>query len=384
VPASLYVHVPFCRHRCGYCNFSVIAGRDDLQEAMVDALLQELRQIDVSWEQPLETIFLGGGTPTQLSPAGQRRLVEAIRNHFSIHAEAEISVEANPEDIDADQLGLLADLGINRISMGVQSFDEQKLRQLERSHSGDQAVAAIEASAATIGNVSIDLIFGAPGETVATWEHDLKQAVQTPIRHLSAYALTFEKGTAFWNRRRRGDFSGDSRTADEETELQMDRAAETHLPAAGLQRYEISNFARADARCRHNMAYWAGDGWYAIGPGAARFVGGRRQVNHRSPTTYLQRIERRGDATAESESISLDQYAREKAAFGIRQIAGIDLAAVAGSSGIDLASRLAETWSQLEQSGLIRRVADHVQLTEQGLLFADTVASRILSDAAGR
>ena len=382
VPASLYVHVPFCRHRCGYCNFSVIAGRDDLQEVMVDALIAELRQIAPTTQRPLETVFLGGGTPTQLSRQDQRRLVGAIRDHFPIRPDAEISVEANPEDIDDEQLHGLADLGINRVSLGVQSFNARKLQQLERSHSGDQALAAIEASDAVIGNVSIDLIFGAPGETVEDWEEDLRQAVRAPVRHLSAYALTFEKGTVFWNRLRRGEFSGDLCTVDEDAELAMDDAADRYLPAAGLQRYEISNFARPGGRCRHNTAYWAGDGWYAVGPGAARFVSGRREVNHRSPTTYLHRIRQSGRATAESEAISLDQYAREKAAFGIRQIAGVDLAAVASATNIDLADDLAETWENMGTAGLIARTDDHVKLTKRGLLFADTVASRILSDAS--
>lgn len=376
-PQSLYVHVPFCRHRCGYCNFSVIAGRDELQDQYLVAVERELAGIaDSSPELPLQTIFLGGGTPTRLSAARLQRLHRAISNAFPIADNAEITAEANPEDITPECLDSLQAIGVNRISLGIQSFDADKLRCLERGHDQSIALSAIEAAQQRIGNVSIDLIFGAPHETMATWNNDLSIAVASSISHVSTYALTFEKGTSFWSRRSRGDLS----EVDESLELQMYEAAQRQFSINGWQQYEISSFALGSFRCEHNLAYWAGNGWHAVGPGAARFVGGRREVNHRSTTTYLKRAFAGGNTTNETETITLEQYARELAAFGVRQLDGIDLAVIHERTSIDLQTLLSATLAKLQSMGLVTHQNHHLQLTKRGILFADSVASALLSD----
>ncbi|QDV63903.1 Oxygen-independent coproporphyrinogen-III oxidase-like protein [Crateriforma conspicua] len=370
-PRAAYIHVPFCRHRCGYCNFSVVAGRDDLIDRFLTAIDHEMQ----TWDQPtLNTLFVGGGTPTHLNASQLDRFCQSIRRHVRLADDAEISFEANPEDIDTTKVRQLSDHGVNRISLGVQSFDADKIQRLERGHTAAEAIAAIETAATVIGNVSVDLIFAAPGESVATWQRDLDQALKLPIRHLSAYALTIEKGTQFFARHRKGEL----RPAGEDDEWQMYQDLRDATAAAGMPQYEVSNFAPPANRCRHNIAYWQGQAWLAAGPGAAAFLNGRRTVNHRSTTTYLKRIESGHSPVAESEPLDADQYARELMAFGVRMIDGVDLTSVARRSGLDLNEKFGDTLRRLIDDALIQRDGDRVRLTPRGLLFADTVASAFL------
>lgn len=372
-PTAAYVHVPFCRHRCGYCNFSVVADRDDLIDRYLTAIDGELSQLN---RPSIETLFIGGGTPTHLNVGQLSRLLSIVRSRFDFGGDIEFSVEANPEDIAVDKLGCLVDHGVNRISLGVQSFRPSKLALLERGHSGDAAAEAIRLAASMIPSVSLDLIFAAPGETPDDWETDLSTALSLPIQHLSTYALTFEKGTHFWSRRTNGDL----KPAAESDEVAMYQAARSMASAAGLDHYEVSNFAGPGYRCRHNLAYWDGRGWFAAGPGAARFVGGIRSVNHRSTTTYLKRIESDQPPAAESESeaISVEQYARERAAFGVRLIDGVDVGRIESETGVDLRAHCADDLSRCVEDGVITIESGHVRLTEQGVLFADTVAACFL------
>ncbi|GAA5510468.1 heme chaperone HemW [Novipirellula caenicola] len=340
-------------------------------QPFLSAIDQELAQLD---RPSIDTLFLGGGTPTHLSVTQLEWLLKQIELRFCLTDQAERSVEANPEDIDEDKLRVLADHGINRISLGVQSFTPSKLKLLERSHTASQAAAAIELAAKWIGNVSIDLIFAAPQETVSQWQSDLQTALDLPIHHLSTYALTFEKGTAFWTAKRAGRLDA----VDEASEVVMYQTTRERSAVEGLRHYEISNFARDGFRCRHNLAYWQGRGWYAAGPGAARFVGGRREVNHRSTTTYLKRMQQNESPVAESDAITPLQYARERAAFGIRLIDGIDIAELAHETQIDLHRECGDAIEKSIAQGLLQRQGNHIRLSEQGILFADSVASELL------
>ncbi|MEM6688256.1 MAG: radical SAM family heme chaperone HemW [Planctomycetota bacterium] len=372
-PRSGYVHVPFCRHRCGYCNFSVLQGRDDLAETFVDVILQELGH----WNAPeLDTVFFGGGTPTHLSDSELSRLLSGFCERASLSADAEVSVEANPEDITSDRLKLLLDHGVNRISMGVQSFDEDKLARLERGHDRDRAIKAIELASQIIGNVSIDLIFAAPGETLSIWKSDLATAFSLPINHLSTYALTFEQGTSFWTRRVRGEIM----SAEEDLELSMYEWVLDCAPESGFEHYEVSSFAKSGFRCRHNLAYWHGAGWFAAGPSAAGFVDGVRTVNHRSPTTYLERMKAGISPIVERDSIDRETHARERLAFGLRMIDGVDLEGLSGECGIRLGELCGSAISQCEGQGWLLRDGDRLRMSRQGILFADSIASLVLSD----
>jgi oxygen-independent coproporphyrinogen-3 oxidase len=303
-----------------------------------------------------------------------QQLLDCIRDRVDLADAVEWTIEANPEDIDDRLLAILQEAGVNRISLGVQSFDDRKLTAFERGHTGDEAAAIIQQVAAQIPNLSIDLIFGCPGESRRVWQSDLDTALALPISHLSTYSLTFEKGTSFWNRRRRGQLT----PVAESLEVEMYNLTRQKTAAEGMHHYEISSFARSGMRCRHNIAYWQGRGWFAAGPGAARFVGGRREVNHRSTTTYLKRVESGICPTAETEVISAEEHARERAAFGIRMIDGIDLSAISADTGVDLQSLLEKEIERFTQCGLLTESAGRVRLTEPGILFADAVARDLL------
>ena len=258
-PRAVYVHVPFCAHRCGYCNFSVVAGRDDLWDKNLDALGRELNA--VQGRPPIDTIYFGGGTPTQLGRGHLDRLFTEVKDRFRLADDYEWTVEANPADLDEPSMQVLVDHGVNRISLGIQSFDNAKLATLERNHRRPQITRAVSLVQATGAALCIDLIFGVPAESQSTWETDLKHAVQMHADHISTYGLTFEKGTLFWNRKVRGELI----PVDEQRERAMYLTAIDRLQSAGYEHYEISNFARAGARSRHNIVYWTGQSYYAFG-----------------------------------------------------------------------------------------------------------------------
>ncbi len=372
LPRAAYIHVPFCRHRCGYCNFSVVADRDDLIERYLKAIDLELCRLDTP---TIDTLFVGGGTPTHFDAEHLQSFLKIVRERFHLSGCCEWSMEANPEDITRDKVAMLHDHGVNRISLGVQSFNIDKLRVLERGHSPETAVNAVRAVAEMIDNVSIDLIFAAPGETLADWQSDLAVVSGLPVTHVSTYALTFEKGTSFWSRRAQGDLSA----ASESCEVDMYQAARQELSVAGFHHYEISSFACEGSQCQHNLGYWKGLGWYAAGPGAARFVEGRREVNHRSTTTYLRRMESGDSPTAEREAITREQYARERAAFGIRMIDGVDLEVLESETGVPLAELCGDVINQSISEGLlVKPLPNWIRLSDRGILFADTIASRLL------
>ena len=319
-PSAAYVHVPFCRHRCGYCNFTLIAGRDDLIDGYLEALERELSLLETP--RPVETIFLGGGTPSHLPPDALRRLMRLVEHWFPLAAGGEFSMEANPLDLTAERLRELESSAVTRISVGVQSFQSDKLRVLERDHGGENARAILRNVADRARwSSSIDLIFGAPGETLEDWRRDLEEAVLLRPDHISLYGLTFERGTSFWSRRLKGEL----RSQEEETERAMYLAAIDRLTAAGYEHYETSNFALPGYRCRHNETYWAAREYYGVGPGAARYVGGVRSSNHRSTTTWLTRLRAGQSPVDESELLGPEDKAREALVLGLRRVQeGID------------------------------------------------------------
>jgi oxygen-independent coproporphyrinogen-3 oxidase len=366
-PRAAYVHVPFCVHRCGYCNFTVLSGRDDLIEAFLEAVEAELRSLKSSRE--VDTLFLGGGTPTYLPPPALRRLLTAVQSWFPPAAGCEFSVEANPADLDAARVELLAEYGVTRISLGVQSFSPEKLRRLERDHGPEEIARSYELARRHVASVSIDLIFGCPGETLAGWERDVQATLELAPDHVSTYGLTFERGTQFFNRLQRGEMA----RLDEELEGSMYERAIAMLAAAGLEHYEVSNFARPGHRCRHNEVYWAGEGYYAAGPGASRYVGGRRETNHRSTTTYLRRVLAGQSPVAQWEQLSAEDRAREMLVLGLRRIAGVDVDEFARRTGFNLFELAGPAVHRHIEWGLLEQVGNRLRLTRQGLLLSDSL-----------
>lgn len=366
-PRAAYIHVPFCAHRCGYCNFTLIANRPDLVDRYLLALEREL-----SWlgsPRAVDTLFIGGGTPTYLSPAELERLLKTVLRWFEPAAGHEFSVEANPGGFDEPRAAVLADGGVTRLSLGAQSFHEAKLRRLERDHSAADIEAAVAVARSRQLSVSLDLIFGVPDEPPDVWQNDLAMALGLSPDHISTYGLTYERGTTFWGRRLRGELA----PVPEEAERAMYGAAIDTLTSAGFEHYEVSNFARPGHRCRHNEVYWAGLRYFAAGPGAARYVGGRREVNHRSTTTWMSRVLAGRSPVAEAEELSAEDRARELLVLGMRRLAGISRHEFAIRTGFDLDRLAGPQLARHIASGLLAEGDGRVRLTREGLFVSDAI-----------
>ncbi len=371
-PRSAYVHVPFCRHRCGYCNFTVIAGRDDLIEGYLKAI-----EIELSWlgqPQPVDTLFFGGGTPTHLKPEQLSRFFQLVKKWFLPSSTAEISTEANPEDIDAETVDVLEQAGVNRVSLGVQSFRDAKLQTLERSHSADCVAECIESLRPVVRSLSLDLIFGSPTETLEQWQADLKQALDLNPDHLSTYGLTYERGTSFYSRQQKDEIQPVAET----TELAMYEFAMHTLGNAGFQHYEVSNFAKPNHRCRHNENYWFCHPFFGVGPGASAFVDGKRQSNHRSTTKYLQSVLAGNSPIDESDELSDIELAHERLVFGLRRLEGVNLEAFHRATGRTVSGLVGEPLSRLVEQGLLEMNDEVIRLTKKGLIVSDAIWPHLL------
>ena len=367
MPQAAYIHVPFCRHHCGYCNFTVLAGRDDLIPSLVKALGTELATLGTP--QPVTTLYLGGGTPSHLSPSQIESLLAHVAQWLPPTNGTEFTIEANPEDVDADRVGAWQRFGINRVSLGAQSFQPHKLWQLERTHSPNDIRRAVDAIRRAGPAVAVDLIFAVPGESLRDWQDDLRQVIELQPEHISTYGLTIEKGTPFWNRR----WHHELREVDEELQREMYLTAIDRLTSAGYEHYEVSNFGWPGHRSRHNHVYWQGEPYFGFGPGAARYVAGRRETNHRSTTTYLRRIERGDSPTAETETLDAEQRARERLVLGLRLIEGIHLREFESATGTHVDALAGPQLDRFVQLGMLTRDAQRIRLTRDGLLISDSL-----------
>lgn len=366
-PRSAYLHVPFCAHRCGYCNFAVIAGREDLAGDYVRAIEAELASL--GRPRPVETLYFGGGTPSRLPLKLLERLCQVTRGWFPPEPGCEWTVEANPVDVTQDLLAVLVSCGVNRVSLGGQSFQPGKLSLLERDHDAGQIARAVELCQEHGLECSLDLIFAAPGETLRAWRGDVDQAIATGAGHVSTYGLTFEKGAAFWSRLVGGDLA----EVDEDLQREMYLAAIDGLCEAGFEHYEVSNFARPGRRSRHNQVYWSGAGWYAAGPGAARYVSGVRETNHQSTTTYLRRVLAGESPVAFREELTAEQQAREQLVFGLRRIEGVERSEFEERTGFSIDQLAAEQVDRFREIGLLEDIEGRLRLTREGLLISDAL-----------
>jgi oxygen-independent coproporphyrinogen-3 oxidase len=378
-PRAAYVHVPFCAHHCGYCDFAIATGQDHLTDLYLDALATELATL-LGTPQPVRTIFLGGGTPTYLSAAQLDRLLSAINRWLPFEPEPgdehahEFSVESNPGTLDADKVAVLAEHGVTRISLGAQSFHPHLLAVLERDHAPADVPRAVELVRGRIEQLSLDLIFGVPGQTEAEWQDDLRRALDLRPDHVSTYGLTYEKGTPLWKQRQRGAVIA----LDEERELALYAAAIDTLQAAGFEHYEISSFARPGKRCRHNQVYWANEAYFGFGMGAARYVNGRRELNTRNLQDYIQRVLAGKSATFQSEELSELERARETMAIQLRRAEGIDRVSFAAQTGHDLDALAGPVIARHVEQGLLADDGRRVCLTRRGKYVADAVIERLL------
>jgi len=371
-PRSVYIHVPFCAHRCGYCDFTLVAGRDDLADSYLDALTLEIDRTNCCDE--LDTLFIGGGTPTHLRADQLERLMQILGDRFTLAPGAEFSVEANPAGLDTDKLDVLANAGANRLSLGIQSFDDRDLLVLERDHNREELGPCVDRVRQRFSNVSFDLIFAVPGQTLAVWNDSLQSALKLRPDHLSTYGLTFEKGTSYWSRRNHGAIQ----QADESLETDMYAAAIDTLSAAGFEQYEISSFARPGFRCIHNQVYWSGQSYQGFGPGAASYIDARRTCNHRSTTTWLKQTLNGQSAVAETEQLEPDDRAREFLVLSLRRLDGVSHADFQQATQRNLTELAGPALMRMQDQGLITDDAKRVRLTREGLFLFDTVAAELL------
>jgi oxygen-independent coproporphyrinogen-3 oxidase len=366
-PRAAYVHVPFCAHRCAYCDFAIAVGHDDLRDPYLDALAVEIATL--GRPQPVETLFVGGGTPSHLSAAQLERLLGLLLRWLPPRPGHEFSVEANPDSLDADKVKVLADHGVNRVSLGAQSFRPHLLRALGRDHSADEVPRAVERVRARIDRVSLDLIFGVPGQTLAEWRDDLRRALGLRPDHVATYGLTYEKGTPLWKARR----SGAVRPLDEEAELSLYACAIDTLEAAGFEHYELSNFARPGARCRHNGVYWANRAYFGFGMGAARYVNGRRELNTRHLPTYRRRARAGQSPVFQVEELAPEERARETLALGLRRAEGVGRPDFLAQTGFALDALAGPAIERHVALGLLHDDGSAVRLTRPGKYVADAV-----------
>lgn len=368
---GVYVHIPFCRTRCGYCDFNTYTaselGPGASRESYTDTVLLELAlAADVLGDRvpPIETIYFGGGTPTLLPAADLVRVVEAIGSTFGLAADAEVTTESNPDSVDPQKLARLRDGGVNRISFGVQSAVPQVLATLDRTHDPERVPDVVRwAREAGFEQVSVDLIYGTPGESDADWRASLRAALDLEPDHISAYGLTVEEGTALARRVARGEVE----PPDDDDMAERYAVADAVLADAGYGWYELSNWARRDdARCRHNQLYWTGGNWWGIGPGAHSHVGGTRWWNVKHPAAYAHRLASGTSPAHAREVLGAETQRLERVLLESRLSDGLAV------DVLDAAGRRAVRG--LVDDGLVEPDAQRrVVLTRRGRLLADTV-----------
>lgn len=392
---GVYLHVPFCLRRCGYCDFTTytnaeLGGGGDLADyastaareiALAGRVLRDERLAAAGMAQrEVSTIFLGGGTPTMLPTGDLAAMIGAVRGEFGLAAGAEVTTEANPDSVDAADLAALARAGVTRVSFGMQSAVPHVLATLDRTHA-PQRVPQVVAWAKDAGlQVSLDLIYGTPGESADDWRRSLEAALATEPDHVSAYALVIEPGTRMGAQLRRGEIAA----PDDDVAAERYEAADAALAGAGLAWYEVSNWARGEEyRCRHNMAYWRGHDWWGVGPGAHSHVGGVRWWNTKHPRAYAQLLAAGRTPSVGREVLDEDTRETERILLGVRLADGLDLTAgererAGGSHGRVVAGG---TLARLVADGLIEpapAAAGRIVLTLRGRLLADAVVRELV------
>ncbi|MBN2582160.1 MAG: radical SAM family heme chaperone HemW [Planctomycetes bacterium] len=367
---SLYVHVPFCVRKCGYCDFYSLGGADErLMAAYVEAVELEAARLP---DARLRTIYVGGGTPTALPRALLERLLTAVRRRFDVERLEEFTVEANPGVLDEARLESMQACGVNRVSLGVQSFDPATLAALGRAHGAGEEGRAIELLRRRgVDNVSIDLMFAVPGQTMDRWLADLRAAVGTGVEHVSVYGLAIEPRTPLGRRAAAGEVAA---LADE-VYAQMQMAAREVLTAAGYEHYELSNFARPGRRCRHNLTYWHNRAYLGLGPAAASYVGGVRATNVADVGEYVRRVRAGQCAAGESERLGNERRARETAMLGLRLLEGLDVAEFARTTGFDPLALFADAIRKHAGAGLVEVADGRIRLAPAALPVADSILS---------
>jgi oxygen-independent coproporphyrinogen III oxidase len=383
---SLYIHIPFCSHKCHYCDFYSIVDRQDRQKAFTDRLVRELRaQAALISDSPLESIFVGGGTPSLLEPQLWEVLLKELNTHFDLslihEGIGEFTVECNPESVTQGLAHVLVQGGVNRASLGAQSFNKDHLKSLERLHNPDNVPIAVDClHQAGIERLSVDLIYAVPGQSLEDLDHDLQTALSLPIEHISAYGLTYEPGTAMTARLAKGEFQ----QAPDDIEAEMYQHTINTLRSHGFERYEVSNHAKQGARCKHNMAYWTQRNWLAIGPSASGHFHGARWKNTPRLDDYLNFDDKGFSPVCEIEEPDTRRELMDLLMTSIRLSDGVDaISALETAETLNAAEKLNIVAQDCHKAGWIidaqiQAKNTRWQLNDEGFLFADRVAREFI------
>lgn len=371
---SLYIHIPFCRNKCAYCDFYSIAYQPEVGEAYIEALCRQLE----NYKPSFKTIYIGGGTPSILDLRLWQKLLNSLAK-VSKGVE-EFTVEANPESLDEAKLKLWFEEGVNRISIGLQSLDDRRLKQLGRIHSAQEALEGIrKVRSAGFNNISIDLIFGLWDQDLESWKRELEEAVKLPVEHISLYALSYEKNTDLFRKLKQGQL----KPLAEQLVAQMYEFSIEYLNRQGFLQYEISNFSKKGYQCKHNLNYWDNNSYQALGASAASYIEGVRQKNVCDVRDYIRRVKRGESVVASCEELLLEARAKETAAVKIRTQAGIDFNWFKAKTGFDFLSLEQGVLGKLAEEGLIAYQQTNgayrgISLTSKGFLFSDSVSAAFL------
>lgn len=372
---SLYIHIPFCRQKCPYCDFYSLIYDNELVSSYVKVLIQQIAAIDNSFT----TVYIGGGTPSVLSLALLKALLKSLRN-ISQRVE-EFTIEANPESLDKDKIKLFLDNGVNRLSLGVQSLLDVKLKRLGRIHSVDKSKESILlAKKEGFKNISADVIFGLSEESSESWAKELEEVVSLPLNHISVYSLTYEKNTLFFKDLQKKKI----KPLDESVVVDMYKLAMDYLPKKGFKQYEVSNFSKRGFICQHNCNYWQNKPYLGLGPSAVSFLQGARLKNPKAVKDYIAKVSKGSNPAVFVEKLSPLRHAKETAALKIRTREGIDFFWFKKECNFDFLEIEAKVLTKLIRDRLLKYKRSSagkkagIFLTKKGFLFADTVASYFL------
>ena len=370
-PTSAYVHIPFCTQICYYCDFSKVFIKNQPVDSYLEHLLQEFHSYDI---QKLRTLYIGGGTPTALSAPQLEVLLDGLTKNLDLSVLEELTIEANPGDLDEDKIAVLKNSAVNRVSLGVQTFDDKMLKKIGRSHLERDIYENIDRlKLAGFDNISIDLIYALPGQTMDQVKDNVAKAIALDIPHMSLYSLILENHTVFMNRMRRGKLP----LPKEELEAEMFEYIIAELERADFEHYEISNFSKPGFESRHNLMYWDNAEYYGIGAGASGYVNGVRYKNHGPIRHYLKAVEE-GNARINEEYLSLREQMEEEMFLGLRKKTGVSMKRFEEKFGTSFDNLYGQVVRDLCHQGLLQVEGQQIRMTKKGLFLGDTVAERFI------
>ena len=370
-PSSAYVHIPFCTQICYYCDFSKVFIKNQPVDAYLEHLIQETRSYEIG---KLRTLYIGGGTPTALSAQQLAYLLTELPKVMDLSELEEFTIEANPGDLDPDKIAVLKDSQVNRVSLGVQTFDNKMLKKIGRSHQEQDIYDNIRhLKQDGFDNISIDLIYALPGQTMDQVKENVAKAIDLDIPHMSLYSLILENHTVFMNRMRRGKLP----LPKEELEAEMFEYIIEELEKAGFEHYEISNFSKPGFESRHNLVYWDNAEYYGLGAGASGYVDGIRYKNHGPIRHYLEAVEA-GKARITEEHLTLEEKMEEELFLGLRKKTGVSKARFEEKFGVSFDQRYGQVVASLTEQGLLVPDDKQVRMTKRGLFLGDTVAEKFI------